>query len=141
MRWVWTAALLAACSAPAPPPAPRASPVPATEPDVRVHLRSFGEWTQLRVEGKGGLTIEAGGRTAQAAATTIVATNGGAMVQGIEGKHARIVLRAGGGIFQLGPKTYAGTLVIDKGTLVNVVPLENYVLGVLRGELRPTKPQ
>ncbi|MHC4408479.1 MAG: SpoIID/LytB domain-containing protein [Planctomycetota bacterium] len=127
--------VLAACSASTPAPQPKTTKVPATEPDVRVHLRSYGDWTQLRMKGKGGLTAEAGDARHDAPELTLVRIDGASMVQGIQGKHARVSIRAKGGVFTLGSRTYSGTLVIEKGKLVNVVPLENYVLGVLRGEI------
>ena len=51
------------------------------------------------------------------------------------GRHERVVVEAKQGVFTLGSRTYSGRLVIEKGKLVNIVPLENYVLGVLRGEI------
>ncbi|MHC4939968.1 MAG: SpoIID/LytB domain-containing protein [Planctomycetota bacterium] len=129
--------LVAACSAPAPTPAPTPTKpkVPDSEPDVRVHLRSYGEWTQLRLKGKGGLFIEAGDARLEVSELTIVQAGKKSMIQGVDGKHERVAIRSKGGVFSLGSRTYSGTLVLDQGRLVNVVPLENYVLGVLRGEI------
>jgi stage II sporulation protein D len=136
------AAALAACSSPAPSPTPSseesAAPgpaVPDTEPDIRVHLRSYGDWTQLRLKGKGGLVLRSGDKRLETEELTIVQDENGPIVTGLEGPQGKLRIEANGGVFTLGSKTYSGRLVVDQGRLVNVVPMENYVLGVLRGEL------
>lgn len=110
------AALLpAACGGPTPAPiAIRGAPA-GHEPTVRVWLRSLdGART---ISGKDGLRV------------------GGAVQEGA------VPLRDGrfdpiGGVFTIdGKHTYAGRLEVSDGKLLNHIPLENYVLGVLRGEL------
>ena len=102
---------------------------------IRVHLRSYGDWTQLRLSGKGGLTIRSGDTLLEMPALTVIQQGRASLVQGMTGAQARVVVEPKDGVFTLGSHTFSGTLVLDQGQLVNVVPLENYVLGVLRGEL------
>lgn len=102
---------------------------------MRVHLRSFGDWTQLRLNGKGGLSIRSGDKSIELPELTIVQTDRATRVPGFDGDLDKVAIEAKGGVFTLGSRTYSGRLVLDQGQLVNVVPMENYVLGVLRGEL------
>jgi stage II sporulation protein D len=109
------ALVAAACGGPMPPPIAVQGAPAAEEPTVRVWLRSLdGART---VVGKGGFRVD------------------GAVREG------PVPLRDGrfepvGGVFTIdGKHTYAGRLEVRDGKLVNHLPLENYVLGVLRGEL------
>jgi stage II sporulation protein D len=96
-------------------------------PTVRVHLKSFGEWTRLPLTGKGGLTITPAGGAARKAKSVTLRN---------PGEKVAVTFAAKSGVFTLGTRTYAGDLVMDpEGRLINRVPLENYVLGVLRGEI------
>jgi stage II sporulation protein D len=111
------------------PPAKRtAEPVPAfvegSEPIVRVALLSLGEWQHVDVAGKGGLAIRERGAEPRAAETYRVSR---------AGKPVELVPAEG--VFTVAGRTYAGDLAWDGARLVNRVPLENYTLGVLRGEL------
>ena len=94
------------------------------EPVVRVYLRSLGTWETLAVEGKGGLRVtEAGARFSTTDPVLLRSTRGGIILEPLEG------------VFFLADHTYSGRLVWEGGYLVNEVALENYILGVLRGEL------
>ena len=94
------------------------------EPVVRVYLRSLGSWQTLEVSGKGGLrVIEAGAGSSTAEPVQL------------RRAQAKTILEPLEGIVFLGDHTYSGRLVWEGGYLVNEVSLENYILGVLRGEL------
>jgi len=102
------------------------NPVPpdGREPLVRVELLSLGAWEQLDVGGKGGLRVKERGRdVATRDSHRIVRTGPPVELAPLEG------------IFTVAGRTYAGELSWDGARLVNRVPLENYTLGVLRGEL------
>ena len=136
MRWIALLVLLAACSSSAPAPQPKTTKVPATEPNVRVHLRSYGDWTQLRIKGKGGLTAEAGEARHDAAELTLVQVDGASIVQGIEGKHARVCdSREGGRLHARLAHLLRHARARTRARWSTSLPLENYVLGVLRGEI------
>jgi stage II sporulation protein D len=112
---ILVALFAAACGGAVPPPIAIRGAPDGEEPTVRVWLRSLdGART---VTGKGGL--RAGDDVHQGA----------------------VPLRDGrfeplGGVFTIdGKHTFAGRLEVHDGKLVNHLPLENYVLGVLRGEL------
>jgi stage II sporulation protein D len=94
------------------------------EPVVRVYLRSLGSWETLEVEGKGGLRVtEAGARFSTTDPVPLRRT------------HAKVVLEPLEGVFFVADQTYSGRLTWEDGYVVNEVALENYILGVLRGEL------
>ncbi|MHC4957953.1 MAG: SpoIID/LytB domain-containing protein [Planctomycetota bacterium] len=86
-----------------------AAAAPAEE-SVRVWLRSLGDWTRLELvfDGK-----------------TVV----------LERDSPERVLRPEKGAVRVGKRLYAGELIWRGGKLVNRLGLENYTLGVLRGEL------
>lgn len=88
------------------------------EPTVRVWLRSLGDGP-FEVTGEGGVSVD-----------------GAPPVPGpvrLGGRDAR--LAAPKGVLRVDGKAYSGEVVWRDGKCVNVVPMENYVLGVLRGEL------
>ncbi|MEM8883761.1 MAG: SpoIID/LytB domain-containing protein [Planctomycetota bacterium] len=105
------------------------------EPSVRVHLRSYAKWERMVVTGKGQLRVN-GAPAAQE--LKLVRAKDAVLLDGR--RYERLAIEASKGVFQLGSapsrgRAYAGTLVVDKGRFVTTVPLENYVLGVLRGEI------
>jgi len=112
------------------PPAARTPPpkdvLDGREPVVRVELLSLGAWESVDVTGKGGLAVRERG-DAQPRSTTDAyrITRKGAPAEVVPAE----------GVFTVAGRTYAGDLVWDGARLVNRVPLENYTLGVLRGEL------
>jgi len=96
------------------------------EPNVRVELKSIGAWDKIALQAKGGFTVtEASGAARKAESITLTRNPDASPVR----------YKPSEGVFTLGKRTYSGTLVVEEGRLVNHVPLENYVLGVLRGEL------
>ena len=114
------------------------------EPTVRVHLRSVDEHrTSLKVEGKQGLRAHAPEFAFETAGPVelrfgpsqargrIRLTAGDGPVRTAR----RLTLSAGGGVVVVDGWAYAGVLHWAQGRLVLHVTLENYVLGVLRGEL------
>jgi stage II sporulation protein D len=128
-------AMFAAVSCVPPTERPVVDARPRVEPDVRVFLRSLGEWKKLTVEGKGDLYVITEGAKVRKESVVVVRTAGGCRVEGVTGDLNRIVLRARHGILTVGKKSYSGDLVFQDGKILNVVHMENYVLGVLRGEL------
>jgi stage II sporulation protein D len=90
---------------------------------VRVELRSLGEWEALQVEGKGGLRVVEGERESRVPAYRITRATPPVTLEPLDG------------VFTVAGSTYAGELHWDGRRLVNRLPLENYTLGVLRGEL------
>jgi stage II sporulation protein D len=109
------ALLLLGCSR-----AEHADPMPLHARFVRVHLKSLGDWKQIEVTGKGGLLV------------------GNERVERFVLKRddpRALILRAELGILTVAGRSYSGDLLWRHGKLINNVPLENYVLGVLRGEL------
>jgi len=114
--------LLAGCGASV-DPEPR-SEVVAGQPlharFVRVHLRSLGDWQQVVITGKAGLKVDDEQmkrfvlRRDEARTLTITDDAGIVLVDG---------------------RAYSGDLFWRHRLLINNVALENYVLGVLRGEL------
>jgi len=145
MGWVWSLALMAlACSSPPPPAAPANKPADRIDlqqrfggkaPTVRVHLRSFEPWTTLPVKGKGGLRVTTAKGTRDAQQVTLTRTDEGVLLDDSPARHALVTLEANGGVLTIGTRLYSGVLVIDRGHLGNHVSMENYVLGVLRGEI------
>jgi len=87
------------------------------EPLVRVWLRSLGDGP-FEIAGKGGIAVD-----------------GAAPVPGPvkPGREARFA--APGGVVTVNGHAYSGELEWRDKKLLNRVPMENYVLGVLRGEL------
>lgn len=115
--------LLVSCAQPPRAPTERVF-LDGKEPVVRVELLSLGAWEQLDVGGKGGLRVKERGReVATRDSYRIVRSGPQADLAPVEG------------VFTVGGRTYAGELSWDGARLVNTVPLENYTLGVLRGEL------
>ena len=145
MRTVALFALLAlACSSPPPPAVADKAPVERIDlqerfggkaPIVRVHLRSFGEWDRLPVKGKGGLRVTTADGTHDAKEITLVRTDDGVLIDDSPKRHAHVTLEPRNGVVTIGTRLYSGTVVIDRGRIVNHVTMENYVLGVLRGEI------
>jgi stage II sporulation protein D len=120
--------LLVGCTQPptAPAPSPEAPLLDGKEPLVRVDLLSLGAWDHVDVTGKGGLAVRERGDGKPRAVT-------GAYRLSRSSAPAEFVPSEG--VFTVAGRTYAGDLVWDGAHLVNRVPLENYTLGVLRGEL------
>jgi stage II sporulation protein D len=116
MRRVLLVGLLVGCAQPRPGPAKTPEPA-GREPLVRVELRSLDPWDGIEASGKGGWQDRPAGAFR------------------IERSAPPVTLRPKDGVFTVGGHTYAGELRWDGSRLVNAVPLENYVLGVLRGEL------
>jgi stage II sporulation protein D len=116
--------LLAACARAPEPAVTIYGVIDGHEPVVRVYLRSLGSWNTLEVAGKGGLRVTEAG--AQFLATE---------PHQLRRDRAKVVLESLEGIVFVADKTYSGRLTWQDGYLVNEVPLENYILGVLRGEL------
>jgi len=134
MRRAALVLLLAACVPDA--PLARITGREQGEPDVAVYLRSLGSWSKLQLEGKGGCELVLDGRDARVRRDgpfEIVRDEGGIRLDGA--LHASLTLLPVRGVFVLDGRAFAGRLVFRHGRLINVVPLENYVLGVLRGEL------
>jgi len=118
------AILLLACARPQEPPVRQIGVLDGREPVVRVDLASLGAWTSLQVTGKGGLRVTGEGSDfASGEAYTLTRDSAAVRMRPLEG------------VVTVGGHTYAGELAWDGSRLVNRIPLENYVLGVLRGEL------
>jgi len=120
--------LLVGCSEP--PAKQTSSPQPTLldgkEPVVRVELLSLGAWDKVDVTGKGGLGVRERG-DAQPRLTR--------EAYHLSRSSPPVELVPAEGVFTVAGRTYAGDLVWDGARLVNRVTLENYTLGVLRGEL------
>jgi len=106
MRALLPLCLLLACAEPSPPQLSVPRP-----PTVRVHLRSLGKWQSVRISSKGG----------------------GETVLRRDSPSQR--LSAPGGVLTIDGHAYSGELHWRGGKLINHVSMENYVLGVLRGEI------
>ncbi|MCK6460094.1 MAG: SpoIID/LytB domain-containing protein [Planctomycetes bacterium] len=119
--------LLVGCAQPpAKAPPPREGPfVEGREPLIRVALASLGTWEHVDVAGKGGLAVRERGGEPRATKEPYRITRQSAPVDLVPAE----------GVFTVAGRTYAGELLWDGARLVNRVPLENYTLGVLRGEL------
>jgi stage II sporulation protein D len=139
-RHAWrilAAVVLAACGRSVePPPVAQMGVRDGREPVVRVHLRSIepidGAFT---VAGKEGLVVEVDGVATSTAKPVVFRAGPGDGIR-MDGKTVeRAKWRPLGGLLTVNGSTYAGTLEWHRGRLVNRVTLENYVLGVLRGEL------
>lgn len=118
--------LVGCAQPPARPTAPReAAFVEGKEPLVRVALHSLGAWEHVDVTGKGGLAVRERGAEPRMTTGIYRITRQGAPVDLVPVE----------GVFTVAGRTYAGRLLWDGTRLVNEVPLENYTLGVLRGEL------
>ena len=145
MRIAIALALVAvACSSPAPTPAAEDKPIERIDlqqrfggkaPTIRVHLRSFKEWDKLPVSGKGGLRVTTAEGTRDAKQITLQRTEEGVLIDDSPVRHALVTLEPKGGIVTIGTRLYSGIVVVDRGRIVNHVRMENYVLGVLRGEI------
>jgi len=146
MRWIWILALLGVgcLSKTAPPPRAAAQPKPRIDlaerfggkaPLVRVHLRSLKDWDKLPIKGKGGLRITTATGTREAKQVTLTRTDDGVLIDDSPTRHAHVTLEPKSGVVTIGTRLYSGLLVIDRGRIVNHVRMENYVLGVLRGEI------
>jgi len=122
------------CQAPAAagPAVTRYGVLDGKEPTVRVWLRSLGTPEELVVDGRQGLVVESGGRARHVESLALAGSGKRLAVPGAGGA---VVVRAPDGIVRVGEQTYSGELLVEDGRLLNRVPLENYVLGVLRGEL------
>ncbi len=124
------------CRAPAHDPGPavtRYGVLDGHEPMVRVWLRSLATESKFVVRGRQGLLIEHGGATHHADAIGLYGQDDGYL--GVTGFDGPVRIHAPDGILSVGDHTYSGELQIRDGRIVNRVKLENYVLGVLRGEL------
>jgi stage II sporulation protein D len=125
--------VLVACVPPTERPTVNARP--RVEPNVRVQLRSLGEWKKLTIEGKGDLFVITEGAKVRKESVVVVRSGNNCRVEGVTGDLDRIVLRARHNVLTVNKKSYSGEFVFQEGMLLNVVPMENYVLGVLRGEI------
>ncbi len=125
-RRAWLLCLLVSCAQPPPvePVSQKAPLLDGKEPVVRVELLSLGAWEQLDVGGKGGLRVAERGCDIATRDSYRLVRSG-----------PPVDLAPVDGVFTVGGRTYAGDLSWDGSRLVNTVPLENYTLGVLRGEL------
>ena len=115
-------------------------PRPDAEPDVRVYLRSLGEWKSLKITGKGDVYVYPKDRKSPVwgkryEELNVVRTSTGCRIEGITGDTPTVRLKPRKGIIHVGGKSYSGELIVEDGKVINVVPMENYVLGVLRGEI------
>ncbi|HEX5135804.1 MAG TPA: SpoIID/LytB domain-containing protein [Planctomycetota bacterium] len=119
--------VLVGCSQPPGRPAAPREPAFAEgrEPTIRVALLSLGAWEHVDVTGKGGLAVRE--RGAQPRATTVAYR--------VSRTSPPVDLVPAEGVFTVAGRTYAGDLLWDGTRLLNRVSLENYTLGVLRGEL------
>jgi len=125
MRRLGIAALIAACTCASEPPVRQVGVLDGKEPSVRVWLKSLGAAEGLTVEGKGGLRVRTrGGASMHDGAVRVGRFASGTTFEPIEG-----IVTVGG------KHAYSGSLEWRQGRLVNRVKLENYTLGVLRGEL------
>lgn len=116
--------LLAACAQAPEPAVTIYGVIDGHEPVVRVYLRSLGSWDTLAVAGKGGLRVtEAGARFSTSDPVELRRGRKSILLEPLEG------------VVFVADRTYSGRLRWRDGYLVNEVPLENYILGVLRGEL------
>jgi stage II sporulation protein D len=116
--------LLAACAQAPEPAVTIYGVIDGHEPVVRVYLRSLGSWETLQVEGKGGLRVTEAGASFSSSDPVPLRRD-----------RADVVLEPLEGVFFVADRTYSGRLLWANGYLVNEVALENYILGVLRGEL------
>ena len=142
--------------APAPPPpvvtpAPRETPAPVRlGPEVRIGLLvdtsrvELGSTAGLElVELPGGRTL---GRAAAGEAVSITAAGGGALqVQGDEVRGAVVARPQAGGYVLINGKPYRGTVHVRPGngarlTVVNEVPMEEYLRGVVPREIGQLQP-
>jgi stage II sporulation protein D len=119
--------LVAGCAQPKAtrPAPPEPAFVEGREPLVRVALLSLGAWEHVDVAGKGGLAVRERGGEPRATREPYRISRSSAPVDLVPAE----------GVFTVAGRTYAGELLWDGTRLVNRVPLENYTLGVLRGEL------
>lgn len=116
--------LLAACAQAPEPAVTIYGVIDGHEPVVRVYLRSLGTWDALEVSGKGGLRVtEAGAQFSSDDPVTLRRGQKSLLLEPLEG------------VVFVADRTYSGRLRWHDGYLVNEVALENYILGVLRGEL------
>ncbi|MGH7163383.1 MAG: SpoIID/LytB domain-containing protein, partial [Planctomycetota bacterium] len=121
-------------------PAARAAPFSeGVEPVVRVLLREQGKRESCDFRGDGGLLVEADGEVVDVAGGVSVARDGDRLrVSGVAGRPRSVLLAARAGLVFVEKRAYAGSVACRAGDgleIVNRVGLENYVLGVLRGEL------
>ncbi len=118
------------------PPAINIAPKLQTEPRVRVWLRSLqAKHTAWTLAGKGGLTLQ--DDHGAFAPTRAVSVTAEAKLIRVTGRALSRTLRitTAGGVFYLNKHGFAGTLAWQNGRWIHGAALENYCLGVLRGEL------
>lgn len=128
--------LAAACGAPAPPLSVQPTLLDA-EPVVRVHLRSLDLSRAVRVTSDGPIDVEAGDRRYRTRTPVGVSLDRGALRVG-DLRARSVTLSPVGEPLRVGGELYPGALALHaRGDIVavNHVPMETYVLGVLRGEL------
>lgn len=87
---------------------------------VRVFLRSLGDWDKLTIRSRGGVWVES-------------ERHDSFVLRRDEPR--KLLIRPVSGIIEVDQRAYSGDLLFKQGKLINNVALENYVLGVLRGEL------
>jgi stage II sporulation protein D len=128
--------LAAACGAPPPPLSVQPALLDA-EPVVRVHLRSLDLSRAVRVTSDGPVDVEVGDRRYRTRTPVGVSLDRGALRVG-DLRARTVALSPLNETLRIGSELYPGTLVLHaRGDVVavNHVPMETYVLGVLRGEL------
>lgn len=132
--------LAAACAGAAPPPPMRVpGALDGREPTVRVLLRHGGPRTSVTVSCEGGLRVEADGRPLETARSLrVAASDGRLLLEGDASKAALLRIAPRTGLLAVDGRAYSGELRLRAAEgveVINHVRMENYVLGVLRGEL------
>ena len=112
--------LLAGCGSSVDPEPRSPDEAPLDARFVRVHLRSLGDWEQVTITGKGGLRVDG-----EKKERFILRRE----------EPRRLTIRDDAAILMVDGRAYSGELLWRRPLLINRVALENYVLGVLRGEL------
>ena len=112
--------------------------IPIHQRFVRVYLKSL-RGPEHEVSGKGGLRVLIDGKETTVDGPLRLARykGGNLVVVGVAGNPVRatVTIIPVAGVFTIDKRSYSGDLFWRHGKLINNVALENYVLGVLRGEL------
>ena len=137
LRAVALALLGAAFGCASEPPVKQVGVLDGREPTVRVYLRSLDPWTETTLAGKGGLRVKSAAGDVARPHPVALARSGekGLRIDGAEPVTAATFAPMEGSFTLAGKHGFSGTLEWRDGKLVNHVTMENYVLGVLRGEL------
>ncbi len=121
----------------------------AEAPTMRVRLASLGERNEILLRASGQIVIESGSAKLKREGRAVLAVQrGGLALDGDPLPTDSVRVTAIGGMVQIGDAAYSGDLVCQLNggmggiVVTNHVRMENYVLGVLRGELPlPRVPQ